>query len=250
MRKKLLAVCGILWAFAFFQMIKNYEGAVEPDIVTAFGNEMFVETLSVVEGNCFYKSTYFEDDKKREILEETAKLLGIEEPYEIQMAQTSEGKKMVLTKLAKTVTTVIGINTVETEGADGIINQKQYLTIDMEFENSLESALLYKEKIEAVYKELGMSADVYLSHKGNINGELSNSEKNMMADKIIEGINGDITTQNRGKEMFVVYGYTDEVDEYVTYGSKKTNINIVIRFNELTQMTEVYMGVPIINADF
>ena len=57
MRKKLIYICGILWLFAFIQLIVNYEEEKEPDIITAFSNDMYLRTLSTVKATGFYGNT-------------------------------------------------------------------------------------------------------------------------------------------------------------------------------------------------
>lgn len=249
MRKKLLTVCGLLWLFVFVQMIMNFEETKSEDIITAFGNEMYMDTFSSVSGRAYYKSGYISEEEKKQVLKDMARGIGVEEPYEIQEKESENGVEYVLYKKAEKVETHISIATVETQTDDVIICRKHYVLLDMEFENSIESGIYYRDKINSVYESQGMSADVYLYLLGNISGEISDKEKNQIADKILEGVDGENCVRNNG-ESFICYGYSEGIEGYVTYGSFKTNINIVIRFNKYTNMTEVYMATPILNIDF
>lgn len=250
MRKKLIYICGILWLFALVQMIKNYEYEKQPDIVTAFANEMFLDTVSTVKSEAFYGTVYLEDNEREDILREVAEGLGINEPYEITYEDMKEGKKAILQKNASEVITTISLITKETRVNKIIMSQKQYIIINMEINNSLESAVHYRGIVKNLYREMGLSADTYLYLKGNINGEISYSEKNTITDNIIENLDGKVVTENRNGEIFTVYAYSEEIDDYVAYGSTKTNINVVISYNDVTGMTEVYMATPILNEDY
>ncbi len=250
MRKKLLYICGVLWLFALIQMIYNFELKGEADIVTAFTNDMFLDTVSSVESTAFYGSVYLEDSQREQLLKDTAKEMGIVEPYIIHYEKTDSGKKVILTKEASSVTTTITLVTVETKVSAIIMSQKQYLTIDMEIENSLQSAVYYRNMVEEINEKMDLSADVYLYLKGNIRGDISYSEKNSITDNIIKNLNGKVVTENRGSDIFTVYAYTEDIDDYVVYGNTKTNINVVISFNDATGMTEVYMATPILNIDY
>lgn len=250
MRRKLLYICGILWLFALFQMIKNYETEKEPDIITAFTSDMFLDTVSEVKSMAFYGSVYLEEDARKKVLTDIAASLGIEEPYEIRTENTDTGRKTILTKGASSVTTTISLITVETKVSKIIMSQKQYISVDMEINNSLESAVYYRDIIDDLYGEMDLSADVYLYLKGNIRGDISNSEKNSIADNIIENLNGKIVTEKRGADIFNVYAYSENIEDYVVYGSTKTNINVVISYNDVTGMTEVYMATPVMNDDY
>lgn len=231
-------------------MIYNFDTKGDVDIVTAFTNDMFLDTVSSVESTAFYGSVYLEDVDREQILKDTAKEMGIMEPYNIHYEKTNNGKKVILTKEASSVTSTITLVTVETKVSAIIMSQKQYLTIDMEIKNSLQSAVYYRNIVEEINKKMDLSADVYLYLKGNIKGDISYSERNSIADHIIENLNGDIVTENRGTDIFTVYAYTEDIEDYVVYGNTKTNINVVISFNEVTGMTEVYMATPILNIDY
>lgn len=250
MRKKLLYICGILWLFALFQMVKNFEEEKEPDIVTAFSSDMFLDTVSTVDATAFYGNVYLEEDDRDKLIKGIGERLGIEEPYEINHEETASGRKLTLEKTAASVVTEISLITTETQIDNFIMSQKQYISINIRINNSLESAVYYRDKIKTIYEEMDLSADIYLNLKGNIEGVISNSEKNSIADHIIESLNGKVVTENRKTELFTVYAYSEKIDDYVVYGSTKTNINVVISYNEVTGMTEVYMATPIMNEDY
>ena len=63
-------------------------------------------------------------------------------------------------------------------------------------------------------------------------------------------MNARIVTGNRTEEIYTVYGYSEDIKDYVVFGSTKTNVNIAITYNELNGETYIYMATPIINEDF
>ena len=101
-----------------------------------------------------------------------------------------------------------------------------------------------------MFEENDLSADVYMTVRGDIEGELSNTDKNILADKILKNMGGDIVTENRNSDRFSIYAYSDQLDDYVVYGNNKMNINIVVDYNDSTGQTEVYMSTPIMNEDY
>ena len=74
--------------------------------------------------------------------------------------------------------------------------------------------------------------------------------ENDITDKIMDKMNADIVTGNRTKEIYTVYGYSEEMEDYVVFGSTKTNVNVAITYDELNNETLIYMATPIINQDF
>lgn len=250
MRKKLLYICAALWLVALLQMIWNYEEQKEPDIITAFSNDMFLETVSTVKSTAFYGNVYMEDEEKEKVVRETAERLGIKEPFDITHEESESGTRVTLVKNVAAVRTSISMVTVETHVSKIVMSQKQYLQINMEIDNSLDSAVYYRGIIGDIYTGMDLSADIYLYLRGDIAGDISYSEKNSIADHIVENLAGKVVTEKRGSDIFTIYAYTDSIDDYVVYGSTKTNINVVISYNDATGMTEVYMATPILNEDY
>lgn len=246
MRRKLIYICGILWLFALIQLIVNYEEAKEPDIITAFTNDMYLSTLSTVKATGFYGNLYMSAEEKERLAKTVAVGLGINDVYNIY----TENNKTTLSKYVDGVRTVINVVTVENHVEKAILTQKQYVTIEMEFDNSLESAVYYRDKVEKLFEDMDIGADITLSLRGDIEGELSNSEKNVISDHILENVGGEVVTENRGADMYTIYAYTDNIEDYVVYGTTKTNINIVIAYNDVRGVTEVYMATPIMNEDY
>ena len=58
-----------------------------------------------------------------------------------------------------------------------------------------------------------MTSAVNVNLKGEINGELDIQEKNALADSLLGEVGAKIVTQNRTDDLYVIYGYDDEIDE-------------------------------------
>jgi hypothetical protein len=130
------------------------------------------------------------------------------------------------------------------------VNLKNLVTVTISFENSLESAFYYKDLLKQTFAAAEVSPDITIQLKGNIKGELSMSEKNVIADKFLESAGGEIVTESRKDDLFTIYAYTDKIEEYVLSGSMKTNLNVVISYDEINDITEVSMATPFLEEDF
>lgn len=245
MRRKLLYICGILWVFALFQMIVNYEEKA-PDITTAFTDDMYLNIEGNIKAVSFYGKRYLQEEDKITLIKELAENLGIKEPYAIEPGDN----EITLIKTGREILTSITLITEESQVSDGILSQKQYITLEMNLGSSVGSMLYYHDKIKDMFEENDLSADVYMTVRGDIEGELSNTDKNILADKILKNMGGDIVTENRNSDRFSIYAYSDQLDDYVVYGNNKMNINIVVDYNDSTGQTEVYMSTPIMNEDY
>ena len=76
------------------------------------------------------------------------------------------------------------------------------------------------------------------------------NQKNMIADKLIESADGKILTESRQDDLFTVYAYTEHINDYILSGSMKTNLNVIISYDEINDTTEVCMATPLMNEDY
>ena len=49
----------------------------------------------------------------------------------------------------------------------------------------------------------------------------------------LEKLGAKIVTQNRTDDLYVIYGYDDEIDEYINVGRGKVNVCISINYDEI-----------------
>ena len=48
-------------------------------------------------------------------------------------------------------------------------------------------------------------------------------------------------------EIYTVYAYTEDIDNYVLNGTIKSNITIMITYDNVADVTWIQVGTPIIN---
>ena len=251
MRRKILLVMAFLWLVAFIRLIITpEENENKANIVTAFSNEKFLYTDSILKAEAGIGNKYYTDDERKEYLCSFAKALGLTEEYEISIVREDNAIIATLTKPAKRALTTIKLVTYETEKDKNIISLKNYIYVELKISNSLESAVTYQEKLKGIFEDMDIVADISLNLVGSIDGELNNTEKNSITDKIMQEMNAEVITGNRSESIYTIYGYSEDIADYVVFGSTKTNVNIAISYDEEEDMTKIYMSTPIINEDF
>ncbi len=236
-----------MWALALANFIDKRDED-EVDIVTAFSNDRFLSTDSNIEAVALYGNLYYSSEAKRDMLENIAGKLGIGEGYVFSSEEKNGVTTECLTKNSKHAITEIKFVTMKTSRDASV--ERQYIMVDINIFNSLDSAIVYRERVENIFKEMELEAEVTLTLKGNISGSLSVVEKNNIADDIIESIDAEIVTQRRDSEIFTVYAYSDGIDDYVVNGTSKTNVNVAITYDEVLNETNIYMATPIIGEDY
>lgn len=250
MRKRLLLIITILWVVAFVRMILFEEKDNNINIATAFSNERFVYTESILSVNASLGNEYFTEEEKGKYIKKLAKGIGLDNEYSIENKRQENESTVEISKAAKNAYTSIRIVTNETQKDDSIILVKNYLYIDIKISNSLESAVMYKERVKKVLEDMNIVGDISLNLIGNVKGELNDTEKNNISDEIMKNLEADYITGNTNKGIYTIYAYSEGIKDYIMLGDKKTNINIAITYDEKNNLTKIYMATPIITQDF
>lgn len=252
-KHRILYIGIALWLVAFIQMISSgfsSKQSKEEAIVTAFADNDFLKTVSTITASGSYKSTYLSEEDREDILLDIAHNLGISNSLVYDSITVDDTTTSSLVRTLDHTTTVLKLITVEKQLSNQEIQQKHIVQAEIEFGNSLESAFYYKDLLKEAFEKTDIYPDISIHLKGEMAGSLSMTQKNIMIDKIIEGVDGKIVTQHRSDDLFTVYAYTEKIDNYILTGSMKTNINIAISYDEENDITEVYMATPFLNTDF
>ena len=130
---------------------------------------------------------------------------------------------------------------------EGIVYLEQYILMELSIDNSIDSAIYYKEKIEDELERLNIVADVNINLKGCVQGPLSNAKKNEICEDIIEELKGELIIGGENDDIYTVYAYSKNIKDYIINGSVKTNINIMISYDKEKDLSWITVGTPIIN---
>ncbi len=82
------------------------------------------------------------------------------------------------------------------------------------------------------------------------NGEMTGEEKQELVRKLFRHSGAMTVTASEKEGYFSAYGYTLGEADSVMVNGKKTNINIVIRYNEESGTSSIIIGTPYINTDY
>lgn len=248
----ILYVSCALWLVAFLQMITSFamEDASDSLIVEAFASNNFTQTVSTVTASGSYGNIYLSNEDREDFLIHLANDIGIDNGLIYDSVTDKNTTTSTLLRTAENARTVLSLITTEETVNSKEISLRNLVTVEIEFDNSLESAFYYKDILQKAFDKNNISCDITINLMGNMAGELSMSEKNFITDKIIEGAHGEIVTESRDEDLFSVYAYTKEIEDYIMCGSLRTNLNVVITYDEINNTTTIYMATPFMNLDY
>lgn len=252
---------------------KNLEDkpVVSEVVGRVFSLEGINKSECLIEGYYFYGTNYLGEDGSRELLDRIANKLGVNTEYEFVREKTDNGYVSILTKKGANSNLIIRLITVEKEESESVISQKQYLSINLEINNSINSAFYYYNNIakemEKVIsenkdnneniKEENINNNLTISVKGMIKGNISIDEQVRISKKLLnefeakevfDSINE--STDESKMKMYSLYGYSKGIEDYVAIGKEKINVNIAFNYNEENRETIIHIGSPIVNYDY
>lgn len=248
MQKIGLVTAVIIWLLLAGKLIndKLNEGS---GIVEAFSSQSFVTVEGDVSAFGEYGVTHLTEEEKEALLVRLANSLGIDSDYEISSVEKEETTEKILRKLGKNADTTIKVITVA-EDMGYFYQTTQYVKVDIDFGNKINCVTAYRNLVEDVLKADGIDGDVTINLRGKIAGTLNYSEKNEIANELLKELDAKVVSENRGNDLFTVYAYSENVSGSVICGGEKVNVNISEDYNELENMTTIYLSTPLNNLDY
>lgn len=250
MKKIIIYGCLALWSVFMIQGVVKDKGKDKLEIVEALNQSQLQNVEGKIEFINKYKESYLSIQEKEDLLKRIAAKLGIDSVYELETVREAEITNTTLLKNAKAAVTILKLSTVESRDEDNQIKLEQYLVIQLIIEESYESILYYKEKLESILNEEKIKGRVSIGITGYYPGEVSYTKRNEIADKMLKQLGAKVILENRTMELYSIYAYSNLVDEYMVIGGDKININLAINYNEVKDATKLYISIPIIDDEY
>ena len=280
----LFVVLGVEHAYDSYSHKRTEKDEIEVSAVVenVFENAGIYESECEIDGYFYYGPMYLSDDGCHELLSRLAGLIGVNSEYEYRRERTDTGYDAVLIKDAKYSRLELKMITVENEENENLIGQHQYLSVNLKIQNSVNSGFYYRKMIadsvekiieesEVKYEDLGYDYDrrhnlvdtLSVGIKGKIYGYMNLDKQKEIAGEIAAGMKAELVFDNveskpenvdnrreNTDDLYSLYAYTDEINDYVSVGMNKININIAFSYNEDDNVTYVNIGSPIVNYDY
>lgn len=239
-----------LWAVVFVCMTVRNFLFDEEKIVDAFLENNYEAVTVSIEGFGQLSGSYLIEEERETLVKEAATILGITKPYYLESTSESGVERVELCKSSKNGTAKISFQVKTEEKNDLEQEARQYLDISLELNNTMDSAFAYGTLIEQTFDKYGIDGNVAVNYTGTIPGEQDMDARNLLADELLDKMSAKIVQEYRGEELFTVYGYTKMLDTYETVGGEKINVNIAISYDEVDNVTKIYLATPYIMGDY
>ncbi len=245
MKRAMYAVI-VLWAVLTAVYMTNMGRANKVSISTAFTDsvdgEEWCELDTYIEGYGKFGVCYLTQEEKERLVENIASALGITSSYGLATIYEEEVNTTVLSK--ESVNGSVTIKAI-TQG-----QQSQYVYVNITVYNNIDCAGSYRELVEGMFDAMGIQGNVNMNLVGSLEGALNSTEKNELADGLLDKLGAKVVAENRDSDIFTIYAYSKGAGSYITIGGNKINMNIAIGYDEEQDRTKVYLASPINSLDY
>ena len=245
MKRAMYAVI-VLWAVLTAVYMTNMGRADKVSISTAFTDsvdgEEWCELDTYIEGYGKFGVCYLTQEEKERLVENIASALGITSSYGLATVCEDEVNITVLSK--ESVDGSVTIKAITQEP------QAQYVYVNITVYNNIDCAVSYRELVEGMFDAMGIQGNVNMNLVGSLEGALNSTEKNELADGLLDRLDAKVVAENRDSDIFTIYAYSKGAGSYITIGGSKINMNIAIGYDEEQNRTKVYLASPVNSLDY
>lgn len=249
MKKTITALAVILWIAAIIQGIGMMSGEKETEVIQAFHSMSMAQESSKIQSYGKYNGDYLTVEEQKKLLTTMAEALGIVDNYTLQENSDRYGRRLTLFLDGTKADTKIEFITQEVEEESQSLEIKQYLKMEIQIANSIESAFYYKETVDMLMSRYAQIPQTVIHMNGQYKGNLDTEQKDALSVQLLEQLKGEIIAEHR-EGTYVIYAYTPMIEEYKKVGKDKINLTIAIVYNEESDITEVLLATPLLNEDF
>ena len=250
----LITAVNILWGGDLWD--KGCDSGNTDKIITAFNEGTFMKMEAQISAYGEYGIVYLSQNTKETILKNMAQEIGITN-YVIEETSNSDSDNASQNTFTTTLTQS-GVNgdvtckiiTVEKRVEQNVIQARQYVYSNITLNNSIESAFTYEKIMKKIMKELEVDTKVTVNLKGEISGDLDIALKNSISDKLLSTIKAKVVAENKDENVFTVYAYASGIEDDITIGNNKINVNVSMSYDETKDITNVYLSTPINSEDY
>lgn len=181
----------------------------------------------------------------------TAVCQEIFKELEIDNYSKSTSSTDILVKCDLTGTTKNGV---KVTAISSIVGNKsgggdKYITIDAT-ETKDGTAILLRDKIEAIFKKYDLTPVVNSSITGTFDGNLQDTQLESICRNILNESNAKKVDSMRQENLINVSAFSPVIKDKMNIGGKDVNLSLAIRYNKLENKTYLWVATPIVNTEY
>lgn len=248
--KMTIYVIVVLWIAVFMQIGVNTIFHTEGNLLDAFVSTNSDVSSYELEMTATYGTKYLSESDKKELIRYIANKIGLQIDNNI-VINNDKNSEAYYEKTSKNANTLIKLISMEKENDSGKKEITHYLKVNLTLYKDMDSILDYRDLLKGVYNELKTTEiQTTMQLSATYKGKLALNEMNNIADGMIDKLDGEIAYENRKQNSFTIYAYSGLLDEYVISAGTKINIHVAMNYDKNNDVTNVYLGTPVIHGGY
>lgn len=246
--KSIIAAALVLWGMSVGSLCVNTWKTFnrQEDVVNAFSHVIYNDLRASISANGYYGNMELSETGKYIILEDIAKRIGINR-YDIQ--SDDEGCTS-LKQNSVNGAVELKLITMSSQAALQSVELRQYLCINIILNNTIKSADAYRQIVKDILKDYGINTNVNVNLSGVVAGKLEMDEMRRLKESLLEETKGREVIEKCTDDIYTVYGYDKDIEDYISIGKEKVNVNITMSYDEINECTRINLSTPINNQDY
>ncbi|MCM1180956.1 MAG: YwmB family TATA-box binding protein [Clostridium sp.] len=250
-RKVKISFLILVWSIVAMQIFVNYQQSrqKQEQTVTAFSvveNDVVEEMIT---GYGYFGRMELSDDTKEQMLKNLADKLGLSAPYDIQSSTGESYERLELIHRIGRTEVALQLVSMGDASEDGKAEAEQYILIRINTRDSVKQGKEYYDMVKRIYEEIGIRGTVNFEVMMEQAGDLLVSAGEA-ADRLFDVLNASVVETIQEDGIYTVYGYRREESSYLMHKGEKTNVQLVMTYDEENDKTYIKIGIPMVNSSY
>lgn len=253
-RKVKISFLILVWSIVAIQIFVNYQQSSQKQeqAVTAFSvveNDVIEE---IITGYGYFGRMELSNETKKQMLKNLADKLELDTSYDIHSLAGENYERLELIHRIRNMEVVLQLVSMRetSENEDGTRDEtEQYILVRINTKDSVEQGKKYYDMVKQIYEEIGVSAtvnfEVMMERTGNL---LVNAEEETSS--LFDVLHASFVEMIKEDGIYTVYGYRKEEASYLMHKGSKTNVQLVMTYDEENDKTYVKVGIPMVNSSY
>lgn len=237
----------LVWSIVAVQIFVNYQQKAQKqqEVKTAFAeveSQIIDETIS---GYGYLGRLDLSDSMREKMLRNLADKMEIGDNAAFERSSGDNYEKMML-DCSKGVAKFT-LQLVSMDSSEG--PEEQYILINISTKDSVSQGKAYYDLVQRIYEEIGVhgtvNLEIMLERQGNLTLEAEEKTSELLEQ--LDAVKVDTADENGS---YAVYGYRKSEDSYLMHNGEKTNLQLVMAYDEKQDKTYVKIGIPMVNSSY
>lgn len=246
-RKVKISFLILVWSIVAVQIFVNYQQKAQrhEEVKTAFAEADSQMIDEMISGYGYLGRLDLSDSMREKMLRNLADKMEIDGNAVLERSNGDDYEKMVLS-----CSEGVAQFTLQLVSMDGDEKpEEQYILININTRDSVSQGKAYYDLVRRIYEEIGVhgtvNLEIMLERQGNLTLEAEEKTGELL--ERLDAAKVDAADENGS---YTVYGYRKKEDSYLMHKGEKTNLQIVMAYDEKQDKTYVKIGIPMVNSSY